>query len=462
MAASAVALSACATVPNLGPRPEPKAAASYAVQASLQAPAADWPQDRWWTGYGDAQLDALIDEALASSPDLAQAAARVSRANALAQQAGAALTPQVAANAQASLTKQSYNNGFPAAYVPQGWNDTGLANLSLGYDLDLWGKNRAALAAATSAAEAARAAAAMTRLALSTSIAAAYADLAQLHAERDAAQAAADARVRTAGLIAERAANGLETQAPVKRAEAGQASAEAQIAAIDESIGLTRNRIAALMGQGPDRGLAIQRPQAAALKAFGLPETVQADLIGRRPDVVAARLRAEAASSDIKSAKADFYPNIRLSALIGVQSLGLEWLTRAGSGYGSVGPAISLPIFDGGRLQGAYRGARADYDLAVASYDSAVTQALREVADVAVSQKALQARLDRSRQALAASEAAYRIAQDRYRGGLSSYLEVLSAEDALIADRRAVAELQTRAFTLDVALVRALGGGFQS
>ncbi|MGH6690165.1 MAG: TolC family protein, partial [Gammaproteobacteria bacterium] len=112
-------------------------------------------------------------------------------------------------------------------------------------------------------------------------------------------------------------------------------------------------------------------------------------------------------------------------------------------------------------LQGAYRGARAEYDAAVAAYDAAVTQALHDVADVAVSQRALSVRLDSTREAFAASENAYRIIDMRYRGGLSTYLEVLSAEESLIANSQAVAELETRAFTLDVALVRALGGGFQ-
>jgi NodT family efflux transporter outer membrane factor (OMF) lipoprotein len=215
------------------------------------------------------------------------------------------------------------------------------------------------------------------------------------------------------------------------------------------------------MGAGPDRGLSISRPSANA-RAFGLPANLQADLIGRRPDIVAARLRAEAASQRIKVAKADFYPNINLSAVIGLQSFGLDMLNRSGSTYGSVGPAISLPIFSGGRLEGAYRGARADYDGAVAAYDATLTRALNDVADVAVSQRALAERLAQSRLALAASEDAYRLAAARYRAGLSTYLDVLSAEDDLTANRRAVADLETRAFALDVALVRALGGGFHS
>jgi NodT family efflux transporter outer membrane factor (OMF) lipoprotein len=382
----------------------------------------------------------------------------VRRAEALAQQAGAALKPTV--TGQASLGAFHLEaNGPLEEMAGGGITGTGYALFNLSYDFDLWGRNRAALAAATSEAEAAQADVAEARLVLSTSVAGAYADLAQLYADRDAAEEALEVRRRSADLMSQRAANGLENQGPVRQAEAGRAQAEAEIAALDEAIGLNKNRIAALLGAGPDRGLSIQRPSATATKPFGLPANLQADLIGRRPDVVATRLRAEATASRIKQAKAGFYPNVNLSGmLVGlVPDLGV---LKNAIGVANVGPAVSLPIFEGGRLEGQYKAAWADHEAAVAEYDRAVTQALHDVADVAVSSRALDARLAKSREALTASEAAYRIAQDRYRGGLATYLDVLRAEDALIANRRAVADLETRAFTLDIALVRALGGGF--
>jgi NodT family efflux transporter outer membrane factor (OMF) lipoprotein len=209
------------------------------------------------------------------------------------------------------------------------------------------------------------------------------------------------------------------------------------------------------------RGQAVSLPTAPQLKAFGLPQDLGIEIVGRRPDIAAARLRTEALASRIQAAKADFYPNVRLSAVIGLQALGIGDLFDGGSTYGSAGPAISLPIFSGGRIQGAYRGARAEFDASVAAYDLALIQAVREVADVAARQRALTVRLGRSRDALAASHRAYELIQARYRGGLSPYFEVLSAEDALNANRRAVADLEASAFTLDIALVRALGGGFR-
>lgn len=459
--AAAIVLSACVNVPHLGPAPQPKAVSTYAADRSFAAPAADWPSDNWWAAYGDLQLDRLMDEALAGAPDLAKAQARVREAEGFSQTVASTLGPHIDGFATAGEGKLSYA-GIPAQAVPHGWNDIGLVGAGLNWQLDLFGKNRALLAAAISETEAARADEAEARLMLSTSVAGAYADLAQLYADRDAAEAALGVRSDSEHLISERCARGLETAAAKERAHAGRAAAEAQLAALDEFIGLSRNAIAALLGQGPDRGLAITRPKPDVIRAFGLPENLQAELLGRRPDVVAARLSAEAAAKRIKAAKADFYPNVNLTAFMGVQSVGLNMLTHAGSGMGGAGPAVTLPIFESGRLQGAYRGARAKYDEAVASYDQTLTKALQEVADSAVSARALNARLSKSREALSASENAYDLAGQRYARELGTYLDVLSAEDDLISNRRAVADLETRAFTLDVALVRALGGGFHA
>lgn len=454
------ALTACASVPDLGAAPEGKAALSYASTQSLTAPAGQWPTDAWWTAYGDTQLNALIDEALAGSPTLATAQARLTKAQSLEQQAGAALKPTVSGSGAINGAALDLSN--LAAQAPSGLQSNAYGILSARYDLDLWGKNKAALAAATSDAEAAKADQAQARLTLSTSVAAAYADLAQLYADLDAANEAVNVRRQTSDLIGKRFQGGLDNKGGLDQADAGRAQAEGNVAAIEETIGLTRNRIAALLGAGPDRGLSIARPAAAKVKAFGLPSELQANLLGRRPDVVAARLRAEASADRTRQAKAAFYPNVNLSGtLLGlIPDLGA--LTGSAIGAGVAGPAISLPIFDGGGLDARYRGARADHVAAVAEYDRAVQQALRDVADVTVSQKALATRLARSRDALNAAQAAHKIATDRYTGGLSTYLEVLRAEDALIAARRGVADLETRAFVLDIALVRALGGGFQA
>lgn len=457
---AATALSACATLPPDAPARVAKAPASYAAAQSLAAPDRDWPADAWWTAYGDAQLNTLVSEALAGSPTLAAAEARIRKAQA--SEEHSRLYPTVSANASAKEEKQSYNAGIPAAFVPHGYNDYGRATLDFSWELDFWGKNRAAVAALTSQTRAAEADAAEARLMLSTNVAAAYADLARLYAERDVTARSLDVVGETSKLVKSRVDNGLDTLGEQRQAEAEPLQAKADLDAIDEQIALTRNRLAALLGAGPDRGLSIARPSVGALKPLGVPAQIAASLVGRRPDITAARWRAEAAVQRIHQAKAEFYPDINLVAFVGVQSLKLDKLTTSGSDIGSFGPAISLPIFNGGHLKANLRGAEADRDAAVASYDAAVTEAFRQVADVVASGRSLQSQLNDSRAALAASEDAYRIAKLRYQGGLSTYPAVLLAEQGVLKRRRTVADLDARALALDVELVRALGGGFHA
>jgi NodT family efflux transporter outer membrane factor (OMF) lipoprotein len=448
------------------PTPRPKVFLStqdgYATQESFAAPERAWPSDQWWLDYRDPQLTALIEEGLAHAPDMHVAAERIGRARAVAGEVASRELPSLTANGQVGASKQSYNYIIPGAFAPRGWRDVGQTTLDLSWDLDFWGKTKATAAAAHKDADAAAAEAADTRLVLSTNIAAAYADLNRLYAELDATRNAIDVRRRTADLMRGRFAKGLENDGAVERAQSSQATAEAQAASLLEDIDLQRNQMAMLIGAGPDRGRSIARPAPMGAPAFGLPKTLPLELIARRPDIIAAKLSAQAAASRIKAASAAFYPNINLSASAGVQALGIGNLVKAGSDFGTAEPAVSLPIFDGGQLRGQYRSAEADYRIAVAQYDSALTQALRQVADAATSERALQTRLDRTRDAERHAEAAWRSADNRYRGGLATYLDVLTAEDALVQSQQAVASLETRAFALDISLTRALGGGFRS
>jgi NodT family efflux transporter outer membrane factor (OMF) lipoprotein len=478
--AAALLLSACAAVPDLGPQPTVRAPASIEAGRSFAAAAdaAAWPTEGWWQAYGDAQLNALIEEGLKGSPDVTAAAARFRQANAMAQQAGAPLLPSIDLDAKSSVTKSSYNMGMPKSFVPKGWLGTGQVALNVGLDLDLWGKNRAALAAATSETRAAQIDAQQARLALATGVADAYAELARLYDERDIQARALEIRVASQKLVADRRANGLETRGSERQADATVSAARAQLAAADQAIAVRGHQIAALIGAGPDRGLAIVRPTLKAPAPWGLPADVTTNLVARRPDIAAALARTEAAAKRIKVAHADFFPAVRLSALIGVQSLGYtsllgqegsfsggaspftDTLFKKGSLFGNAGPAISLPIFHGGAISGQYRGVRAAYDEAVAGYDRTVLGAYQQVADAVTGRQALDRRLADARAGLTASEEAYGIIRQRYDGGLNTYLDVLNVEDQLLSARQTVAELEASAFTLDIALIRALGGGF--
>ncbi|NCB56857.1 MAG: efflux transporter outer membrane subunit [Gammaproteobacteria bacterium] len=462
LVASIVGGNGCAYIPNLGPTPSLKPVEQLGSAKSFTAPATIWPGDHWWKNYGDPQLNSLVEEALRNSPDLELARARLHQAGASVQGAGAVLMPEVTGNASFTKDKQSYNYLMPQAAGPQNWNDYGRATLNLSWELDFWGKNRAALAAAISNQQAAQTEVAEARLVLSASVASAYAELLHLFTVRDTAEEAFELRSKTTDLFRQRQMFGLENLASVHQVEARQAAMQAELLSIDERISLQRNAIAALLGAGPDRGLAISRPTVSSFGATGLPSNLALNLIGRRPDLVAARLRAEAAAKRIDQQKAGFYPSVNLVAFTGFQSLGIDNLTRSGSDIGSFGPAISLPIFNTERLQGQLRGARDDYDAAVASYNGTLSNALREVADAVTSRKALAGELAASRAAVDAADKAYRIINQRYQGQVASYLDVLTTEDELVTAKRTLADIETRALVLDVALVRALGGGFQS
>lgn len=458
-AALALLLAACANPSGIAPQAQLRDAASVGVPTQDEAVPA--VEAAWWHAYGDPALDRLVDQALAGSPTLALAQSRLARAQAIVEVADAALLPQIGLGVD--LTRQRYTeNGAVPAPLAGSVQETGQIQLSGSWELDFFGKNRAAVAAATSEAKAAQADAAQARLTLSTAVASTYAELSRLYAQRDVAAEAVRLRQQTSDLVSKRVANGLDTKAESEQAAAGPPASKAELSALDEQIALTRNALAALVGAGPDRCLAITRPATATIKPFGLPENLPANLIGRRPDVVAAKWRAEAATSRTRQAQAMFYPDINLTGFIGVQSLYLDKLFSSGSDIGQVGPALRLPIFEGGRLRAGLRGAEADRDAAVASYDGALTQALREVADVTASEKALTSRLADARQALTANENAYRIARLRYEGQLSTYQSVLLAEQSVLAQRRVVADLESRAFALDIALIRALGGGYRA
>jgi NodT family efflux transporter outer membrane factor (OMF) lipoprotein len=318
------------------------------------------------------------------------------------------------------------------------------------------------LRAATSERIAADVEARAARLSLATSVAAAYADLGRTAANRALRAEALTLREQTANLVQQRVANGFDTRAEQRQADAALAAARGDLSATDEALALARNSIAALLGAGPDRGATIAPPALPRLMPVELPRSLAAELVGRRADIEAARLRTSAAAERIKVARAGFYPNVNLMAFIGVQSLGLGNLTAAGSGIGQAGAAISLPIFDGGRLQGNYRIARADYDEAVAQYNETLVRALREVADATASQQAVGAQLSEAQAAVTASQEAFTVAQARYKGGLSNFLAVLSAQDALLRNRQLLVGLQARTVVANLDLIRALGGGFHA
>jgi NodT family efflux transporter outer membrane factor (OMF) lipoprotein len=462
-ASSLALLAACA--PDLGQLAQIKPAAGYAAQKTLGAPTATaWPSDDWWTAYNDPQLTVLIEEALKGAPDLKVAEARLREAQAQTQVQGAPLLPTISGSGSIQGTGIELNfKGTPAQFkdfLPSDIQPFTNLGAKFAYEVDFFGKNHAALAAATSQEKAAEFELRASRLQISTAVASAYADLVRLTAERQAAVDAVKVRDDTLTLVADRVKNGLENQSQQAQSSAEKNVSQGDVVAIDASIDRVRHQLAALVGAGPDRGLDVTPNLASISAPWGLPSNLPAELIGRRPDVAAARLRTEAAAQKIKVARANFYPNINLNASVLDLSLTPDKIFTQNVLLAQFGPAVNLPIFQGGRLTGAYRGAAAEYEQAVATYDKTVSDALKDVADSVTLQRSVAEQLTYADKAVADSRKAYDLALMRYNGGLSPYLVVLTAQSTLITQQRAVADLRAQTLSANVALVRALGGGF--
>jgi NodT family efflux transporter outer membrane factor (OMF) lipoprotein len=261
-------------------------------------------------------------------------------------------------------------------------------------------------------------------------------------------------------LTQQRVSAGLENSARVKQSEGQVALTRAGVAYVEAAIELARNQLADLASAGPDRGRELGRPHLAAPADIALPSVLPAELLGRRPDVAAARAQVEAAAHGVRAAEADFYPNVNLTAFAGFQSIGLAQLFEASDRVLGGGPALSLPVFNRGALRGALYTRQAQVDLSVAQYNQTLLDAVREVADVVTNWRALERETGEQQTALADAQRSYDLTTDRYRAGLDNYLSVLSSQNQVLLAQGLGAELEARRLSFSVDLVRALGGGY--
>jgi len=253
---------------------------------------------------------------------------------------------------------------------------------------------------------------------------------------------------------------GLDSQVELKLAEAALPQAHNTRLQAENQRDLAIHNLAALSGQGADAYADIGRPQLTPDVVLPLPNELTLDLLSRRPDILAAKARVEAATAGRAAAKAAFYPDVNLNAFVGLQAVGLNKLTESGSTIYGAGPAIHLPIFDSQRLKAGYIGATAELDAAVASYNDTVLKAIRDVADQLSRNESLNRQLAQAQQSLAFSEGAYKLAQGRYKAGLSSQLVVLNAETNLLNARRDLVALHTQSLITRVTLLLTFGGSF--
>ena len=451
----ATGISGCADMSGIAPQAQLRDAPSLGL-ATESAPVT--VATEWWRDFGDETLNGLVAKALETSPNLKLAQARLARAQAVTEVANAATLPQL--NGQLDLTRQRYTaNGAVPPPLAGSIRESGTAQLSASWELDFFGKNRAALDAALGSVNAAQADAQAARVLLASQVARTYFQLVRLNEDAGVARRTLAQRQETLKLVQDRVNAGLDTRLELRQSEGGLPEARLQLEVVQEQMALTRNALNALVG-GSNSATALVPSAQSAIKSVAVTPVIPADLLGRRADIAAARWRVQASTSDVANAKTQFYPNINLVAFAGFSSIGLGQLLDSGSQQWGVGPALRLPIFDAGRLRANLRGKTADLDAAVESYNAAVIDAVRDVADQVASSQAIVRQQTEQRAAQDAAEGAYDIAVQRYKAGLGNYLNVLSAETSVLAQRRLAVDLAGRALETQVALMRALGGGY--
>ncbi len=456
--AAVVGLSACA---QMGDRPtlDPMQDATSLRLESANAGDTNLASN-WWHEFGDAQLDRLVEQALVANPSLQVVAARLARTEAMASGLGAAAGPQI--NGSLDITHQQYTaNGAVPPPLAGSVRDSGTLQLGASWEIDFFGKNQAALQGALGQVRVAQAEGSAARMLLASRVAHTYYQLARLNDQLRVAHQALSQREQALALVKDRVSAGLDTRLELRQSEGGLPDARLQIEILKEQATLAQLALAALVGE-PNQPLKLADVSLITARHVELASSIPSDLLSRRADISAARWRVEAASQDVNNAKAQFYPSVNLVAFAGLSSIGLDRLIDSGSEQWGVGPAVRLPLFDGGRLRANLRGKDAELDGAVASYNATVIDAVREVASGLASLEAITRQQTQQHASLVASEDAYGIAVQRYDAGLSNYLSVLATEATVLQQRRQTVDLSARAIDSQISLMHALGGGYRA
>ncbi len=373
---------------------------------------------------------------------------------------------QTAQYPQVTLDGQEQRLLFSKDYIippPFGgtWQWYGQVAANIGWNLDFWGKTASQIEQAQRSADAAALDLAAAHIALSGAFAQTYLNLVLAWEDADIADANVKERAGILQLTQDRAAQGLENDATVEQAKALLATARVDQTNVLAQRETLVHALAALTGQGADAYPTIVRPMPQLDVPLPLPDKLPLDLLARRPDVIAAKARIDAAMAGREAAYAAFFPDINIVALVGFQSIGLSSLLTGNSFTYGAGPAIHLPLFDAGRLRAQYAGATAELDGAVASYNDTVLTAVRQTADALTQVRAIAEQRQQQALALASAERSFALAQSRYKSGLFTQIEVLNAESTVLGARQRMAALVAQYAVQRITLILCVGGGFQ-
>ena len=419
------------------------------------------PKGPWWKRFGDPQLDALVEKALSASPTLAAANARLAQAKALATAASAGLYPQINFSTRASNERISANRpltkyGSPNFSTTQ---ENFVLSLGVAYEADLFGRVQSVIEGARASAEQSQADLENTRLLLTTDLAAAYFNLRQIDTEIDVLTRSIGLQRRSLEFVTSRRDLGAASGLDVAQQQALIDTTLTQLDVLRRQRAQFENAVATL--QGTPAPLFSLAPEVKRVAPPAIPVGVPSDVLERRPDVAAAERAMAAANSQIGIANAAFYPSIVLGPSIGVQSTRVSTLFDSPSIIWSLGVSALQPLFNAGRLEANLDFAKAGYDVTVANYRRVILTAMQEVEDGMTGTVALESAYAQAQVAIASATRVLDLATARYEGGVSTYLDVISAQQTLLSAERQATQLQGQRLLIAVFLVKALGGDWQ-
>ncbi len=458
IAVVATMLGACSMAPRLE-LPQVPTAASFKESApwTSATPGDTLPRDAWWRLYGDDQLDRLQERLIANSPDLAAALARYDQAVAFSAQLRSDLFPTVAIQGQAQRGRQSATNPPSGTSIARHYESYVVA-AQASYELDLWGRVRNNVRAGRLNAEAAAADLESARLSLLAQLADDYIALRGLDQEAQLLNETVTAYERALSLTQERYRAGIVSGLDVSRAQTQLDAARSQVAQTFAQRATLEHAIAVLVGASPSE-FSIE-PNIAALSMPTIPVSMPAELLQRRPDIASAQRQTAAANASVGVARAAWFPSIALNGSYGFASnASADWLTAPNAAW-AIGPSLLVELFDAGRRRARVDQAMAILEEAGANYRATVLTAFQQVEDNLALMNHFGIAAESERAAASSAEKSLEYAQNRYKEGAASYLEVVESQTMALTAQRAALDLETRRLRASVALIRALGGGW--
>ncbi len=436
------------------------------VASSLSEPyftKGQWPEQNWWTSFDSEQLNQLMESALTQNPSLQSIEQRVNQAKQQSTIARSKLFPLLFFNASDNWQYLS-KNGLYRTLNPEIPRNASLIDLTLAftYEFDFWSKYRNIFKAALGREKAEEAAHAQTKLIITTAIAQGYFALMTNTVKSDLIRELYEVRKAIFNLQELLLCSGLYSKIPVYLAEETLLESEKRIDEIEQEIASNKHMINSLAGQGPDSPIVVDVDLHSIPKKLAIPENLSIELLSRRPDLMAQIWRVEAFASEVGAARADYFPNINLSAFLGIESVHYSNLFNHENVTTGANPALSLPIYTASSIQANIDSKRAQFDAAIFEYNDLILKSAQEVADLLTLAKSIFDQQARQTAIVESANARLYLVNLRQQSGLDNGLQQLALQEEVLQKKLTDIDLVYGQYLASIKLIKALGGGYFS